>query len=222
MPGFPKPLVGKRVLDLSLLYPGPATAATLRTFGAEVTKIEPPTGDPTERLFPETYRLLNRGKTVMRLDLKSEDGKADLARSPQIRPIRIAAGALGENMPSQDLVVSPQHRMLLRDWRCEALFGETEMLAPAKALVNDHSVMVDHEAEEVEYFHFMFEQHEVVLSDGAWTESFQPGDQTLASMGDAQREEIYELFPELAETEGLEAYTAARRSLKKHEARLLL
>ncbi|MGR3600926.1 MAG: CaiB/BaiF CoA transferase family protein [Heliomarina sp.] len=80
MPGFPKPLAGKRVLDLSLLYPGPATAATLRTFGAEVTKIEPPTGDPAERLFPKTYRLLNRGKQVMTLDLKTDDGKAALAR----------------------------------------------------------------------------------------------------------------------------------------------
>lgn len=80
MSGFPKPLAGKQVLDLSLLYPGPATAATLRTFGAEVTKIEPPTGDPAERLFPETYRLLNRGKRIMTLDLKSEEGKADLER----------------------------------------------------------------------------------------------------------------------------------------------
>ncbi len=79
MPGFPKPLAGKRVIDLSLLYPGPATAATLRTFGAEVTKIEPPAGDPTERLFPDTYRSLNRGKAILRLDLKSEEGRAALA-----------------------------------------------------------------------------------------------------------------------------------------------
>ena len=80
MPGFPKPLAGKRVIDLSLLYPGPATAATLRTFGAEVIKVEPPTGDPTERLFPETYRLLNRGKQIMKLDLKTKDGKDELGR----------------------------------------------------------------------------------------------------------------------------------------------
>ena len=80
MPCFPKPLSGKRVVDLSLLYPGPATAATLRTFGAEVIKVEPPKGDPTERLFPETYRLLNRGKRVMSLDLKTDNGKAELRK----------------------------------------------------------------------------------------------------------------------------------------------
>jgi len=70
--------------------------------------------------------------------------------------------------------------------------------------------------------HFMFTQHEVVLSDGAWTESFQPGDLSLKGIGNAQRNEILELFPELDTREGIEAYSAARRSLKKHEARLLM
>lgn len=80
MAGFPQPLAGKRVVDLSLLYPGPATAATLATFGARVTKVEPPDGDPTERLFPETYRMLNRGKTILRLDLKTDEGRSALAK----------------------------------------------------------------------------------------------------------------------------------------------
>jgi hypothetical protein len=67
----------------------------------------------------------------------------------------------------------------------------------------------------------MFDQHEVILSDGTWTESFQPGDMSLVGVGDAARTEILELFPELATREGIEAYAAARKSLKKHEARLL-
>jgi hypothetical protein len=61
-----------------------------------------------------------------------------------------------------------------------------------------------------------------VLSNGAWTESFQPGDYTLGGMGNAQRSEILELFPELKTAEGLADYTAARRTLKRHEARLLV
>jgi len=67
----------------------------------------------------------------------------------------------------------------------------------------------------------MFDQHEVVLSDGTWTESFQPGDLSLAGVGDASREEILELFPELATREGIKAYAAARKSLKKYEAKLI-
>jgi hypothetical protein len=72
------------------------------------------------------------------------------------------------------------------------------------------------------YIHFMFDQHEVVLSNGAWTESFQPGEQVLDGMGSAQRDEIYDLFPELRDVKGLEAYQSARRSLKRHEAQLLV
>jgi hypothetical protein len=68
----------------------------------------------------------------------------------------------------------------------------------------------------------MFDQHEVVLSNGSWTESFQPGESVLDGMGSDQRDEIFDLFPELREKEGLESYQAARRSLKKHEAKLLV
>ena len=41
-------------------------------------------------------------------------------------------------------------------------------------------------------------------------------------MGNEQRDEIFGLFPELREKEGLENYQAARKSLKKHEAKLLV
>jgi len=68
----------------------------------------------------------------------------------------------------------------------------------------------------------MFDQHEIVLSDGTWSESFQPGDYSLQGVDQDQRQELLELFPELAEQEGLEAYQAARRSLKRYEAQLLI
>jgi hypothetical protein len=67
----------------------------------------------------------------------------------------------------------------------------------------------------------MFDRHEVVLGNGAWTESFQPGDYTLKGMGNSQRSEIFELFPELKTEAGLQDYSAARRTLKRHEAVLL-
>ena len=75
---------------------------------------------------------------------------------------------------------------------------------------------------EITYIHFMFDQHEIVLSDGTWSESFQPGDHSLQGVDQDQRQELLELFPELAEQEGLEAYQAARRSLKRYEAQLLI
>jgi len=119
------------------------------------------------------------------------------------------------------MVVSPNHRMLINNDRTALYFEEREVLASAKHLTGLDGVDAV-EASSVSYIHFMFDQHEVVLSNGAWTESFQPGEQTMDGMGQSQRDEIYDLFPELRDAEGLGAYQAARRSLKKHEAKLLV
>src|ERR1700680_1566150 len=79
-------LYGIRVIDLSQFIPGPQAALHLADLGADVVKVEPPGGEPM-RGFPPLdpdgvgapYKLMNRGKTVVELDLKSEAGKAAFA-----------------------------------------------------------------------------------------------------------------------------------------------
>ena len=143
-----------------------------------------------------------------------------LARQPHLRPILIQQGALGNNLPEHDLMVSPNHRILVANDKTSLYFEEREVLAAAKHLTGLDGVD-EVGTLGVSYIHFMFDQHEVVLSNGAWTESFQPGDYTLKGIGNAQRQEILELFPDLEHQDGLRAYGAARRSLKRHEAELL-
>ena len=88
-------------------------------------------------------------------------------------------------------------------------FDEHEVLCvAAKHLVGGKGIF---EVEASGIPHLMFDQHEVVLSDGAWTE--RPGDYSLNGMGNAQRNEIYKLFPKLQA--GLEDYTAARPTFGK-------
>jgi Ca2+-binding RTX toxin-like protein len=146
--------------------------------------------------------------------------REELGRAPNLRPVLIKAGSLGHGLPERDMVVSPQHRVLIAGDRSQLYFEESEVLVAAKHLVNSRSI-VAMDTLRTTYIHFMFDRHEVVLSDGAWTESFQPGDQTLGAMGQDTRDEIVALFPELATAEGVSDYAAARRSLKAHEARLL-
>ncbi|KGM88636.1 RTX toxin [Roseovarius mucosus DSM 17069] len=145
----------------------------------------------------------------------------ELAKSPHLRPVLIRAGSLGHGLPERDMLLSPQHRILLNSDRAALYFEEREVLAAAKHLVGIEGVS-QVETRAATYIHFMCDQHEVVLSNGTWTESFQPGEQVLDGMGAAQRDEIYDLFPELRAVEGIEAYQAARRSLKRHEAQLLV
>ncbi len=144
----------------------------------------------------------------------------ELARKPHFKPILIQKGALGNNLPEHDMLVSPNHRVLVANDKTALYFEEREVLVAAKHLTGLDGVD-EVESLGVSYIHVMFDQHEVILSNGAWTESFQPGDYSLKGIGNAQRQEILELFPELEHEDGLKAYGSARRSLKKHEAALL-
>ncbi|MEL4504901.1 CaiB/BaiF CoA-transferase family protein [Luteococcus sp. H138] len=71
-------LAGVRVVSIAINLPGPAAARRLARLGAEVTKVEPPTGDQMELLSASYYRELCEGQRIVRLDLKSEQGRAEL------------------------------------------------------------------------------------------------------------------------------------------------
>jgi crotonobetainyl-CoA:carnitine CoA-transferase CaiB-like acyl-CoA transferase len=68
-----------RVASTALNLPGPAACARLRTLGARVSKIEPPSGDPLALYCPAWYAKLHAGIEIRRLDLKSDGGRDALA-----------------------------------------------------------------------------------------------------------------------------------------------
>ena len=74
----------------------------------------------------------------------------------------------------------------------------------------------------VTYLHLLFDRHELVLGDGAWSESFQPGTRALDGMPCPTRDEVLKLFPELAGADLPRAFESARMTLKSHEAKVLL
>jgi crotonobetainyl-CoA:carnitine CoA-transferase CaiB-like acyl-CoA transferase len=76
--GGPPPLGGVRVLTLAVNIPGPLAALRLRRLGAQVTKIEPPAGDPLALGCAAWYRELITGQEVLHLDLKASEGRTSL------------------------------------------------------------------------------------------------------------------------------------------------
>ena len=144
-------------------------------------------------------------------------GSSKRPATGDLAPILIRKGALGN---SRDLRVSPQHRMLLQGWQAEMLFGEEEVLTTAKSLVNDHSV-VREEGGEVEYFHMLFDTHEIIYAEGVPSESFHPGEQGWKALDQATRDEILTLFPELADGRFEDYGASARTSLKHNEGQLI-
>jgi hypothetical protein len=144
---------------------------------------------------------------------------AELVVNPALRPVRIAAGALGFGLPVRDMLVSPQHRMLIEGYRAEMLFGESEVLVAARHLMDLPGIETAF-SPGVTYIHVMFDRHEIIRADGSWTESFLPAQPMLDSMDTEQAEEIRMLFPDLNYAEV--AFPASRLSLKAYEARVLL
>lgn len=75
-----KPLEGVRIADFSVLFPGPLATTLLADLGADVVKIEPPSGDPARTMLPELFTSAARNKRSVVLDLKSAQGREEAAR----------------------------------------------------------------------------------------------------------------------------------------------
>ncbi|WP_417275220.1 Hint domain-containing protein [Celeribacter halophilus] len=144
-------------------------------------------------------------------------GARTVPATGRFAPIEITKGALGNE---RDLIVSPQHRMLLNGWRSEMLFNTSEVFAAAKHLVNGSTIR-EAQGGFVTYYHLMFDRHEVIFAEGAASESFHVSDYSLTGVADGAREELFALFPELRSMPAQHGSTA-RQCLKAHEVQLLV
>ena len=162
----------------------------------------------------------DRGAQPIRWIGSAELDAQALHANPKMQPIRIRAGALGQGLPTQDLLVSPQHRVLLRSRIAAKMFGADEVLVAAKQLLQIDGIDIAVDETQVEYFHMLFDRHEIVISNGAETESLYPGPEALKSVGPEALEEIYAIFPELAVLEY--AHEGARLLLSGRQSRKLV
>ncbi len=143
-------------------------------------------------------------------------GVRTMMTSARSAPIKFTAGAIGN---SQELLVSPQHRLLISGYRAELYFGHSEVLVAARHLVNGDTVskLVPGIAT---YHHIMFDGHEVITANGALSESYQPGAYSLPGLDVAAREELFEIFPELRTNP--QAHVKAARETVRGQAGMLL
>ncbi len=138
-------------------------------------------------------------------------GSRTVAGKGHLAPVLILKGMLGN---TRDLLVSPQHRMLLQGWQSDLLCGETEVLAAAKMLVNDRSIR-QIKCNEITYVHLLFDEHEIIMAEGCWSESYHPSKENIDALDHAARDELLSMFPELEHTP---LFASARTSVKAHEA----
>ena len=106
-------LSGVRVVDAATLYPAPLLAAMLGDLGADVVKVEPPSGDPM-RAMGAAWTITGRNKRSIVADLDTDDGRALLHRL----------------LAASDVAVFNQPTSVLERWGCsdEALSSRTPRL----------------------------------------------------------------------------------------------
>lgn len=131
-----------------------------------------------------------------------------LHKHAHLRPITIPAGSFGENLPSQDVQMSAQHRILHRGPSVELNFCETEVLAAAQTHPASRTHVPRHA---ITYVHLLFDKHEIINSYGLWTESFHPGDVGFGTIDAETRRKLKAKAPK-----------AARQLDKRKTARMCL
>ncbi len=116
---------------------------------------------------------------------------------PRLRPVRIHRGALADDRPEDDLVVSPDHQILIEGQRAYDLFNEREVLVAAKHLVNESSITIDTSRRHVTYVHILLPQHEVLTANGIPSESFHPASADLDTLSPDDLSRLLAQFPDL-------------------------
>lgn len=186
------------------------------------TMIETPTG-------PMMVDDLRQGDLVMTVD----DGPQPLVwvtssthawpgSDEKYKPYQIKAGALGDGLPQCDLMVSPQHHILLRGAQCLALLGLSEVIAPAKGLTGLAGVRHMKGKKTVTYHHLLLARHALLLAGGVASESFYPGPNAIKMLSDAQRDALFALFPALRENPETGYGPTVRRKVTRRQAEHLV
>ena len=152
------------------------------------TMIETPQG-------PVPIEDLRVGDQVLTRDHGAQDIRMifvrdlDFSTAPdKLKPIAFEPSSLGGGRPNRRLCVSPQHRVLVTDPEGH------ESLVPAKSLIDCRGVRVMRGKRRITYFHLVFDRHEIILSDGVFTESFFPGPMALSAISQSARAEVTEIF----------------------------
>ncbi len=145
---------------------------------------------------------------------------ARLKALPELTPIRLRAGALEKDVPDEGLLVSPDHKMVLRGAKARALYNADEVLVTARDLIDDHRIIRDYSVKSVSYIHMMVPRHEIVFANGVATETFHPSSAALATMAQSDQNRLFDRMPDLrGDTDAFGPY--ARRVLTGSETALL-
>ena len=174
--------------------PNPGTITAPPPCYAPGTLIDTPDGPrPVETLLPgDLVMTLDHGPQPIRWT-RSGDQPLEEA-DVDAKPVLIAAGALGGKLPAQDLIVSPQHRILVGGHRQLQGRFETEAFAPAKSLTKLKGIRHMKGKTKITWIHFACDRHEVVTANGCLSESLLLGPMVVNGMTAPECQALTNIF----------------------------
>ena len=134
------------------------------------------------------------------------------------QPVRLLPGVLGN---ARDLLVSRQHLLMLEGPDVELLFGEHQVLAAAKDLIDGVGIRAAEGRGMIRYHHILLDGHHILCAEGAPAESLHPGPVAMAAIGPVLAGGLKASIP-AATLAAMACQQAARRILKPHEASVLV
>jgi len=204
------------VANLTWTTTGPAPCFTR---GAKVTGADNQIRNIEDLQEGDSVLTRDGGLQKIRWIGKSVLSAESMEQHEHLRPIVFKANAIGEH---EEFRVSPQHR-ILRMITDEITGEEEEVFVAAKHLVNGTDIIVDPTEDAIEYYHMMFDKHEVICVDNVWSESFYPGEYAISNIDKPVRNEVLTIFPELKRESTEKAYgEMARKSLSGKQVRTIL
>jgi hypothetical protein len=158
------------------------------------TMIDTPAGPrPVETLrVGDLVSTLDHGPQPIRW-VHSDNHPLEAAR-PDAKPVLIAAGALGPGRPEQDLIVSPQHRMIVGGGGQLQGSFKVEAFAPAKSLTGIPGIRHMKGKQQITWIHFACDNHEVVIANGCLSESLLLGPIVMNGLTATEHQSVTVIF----------------------------
>lgn len=157
----------------------------------------------------DLVETLDNGPQPVRWIGRAKVNAQDMERFPGLRPVAVRPAGAHQS----DLILSGNHRVLLRQPGAELSFGTPDVLVAAQALGQNPILATHTGAEAVEYTHILFDQHEIICANGHWVESLLATDQVVANLGPVLGRQL---------DRRRNPMMAARLCLTTYEARALL
>ena len=166
------------------------------------TMIATPTGERRVEGLHVGDRVITRDNGIQEIRWigQHDISDVDLKQAEHLKPVLIRQGALGNDLPERDMLISPNQRVLVASDETGPYFEERETLIAAKQLIGLDGVGIV-EASNMTCIYVMFNLQEVILSDGVWTESVSSRDMSVT---------------EADAGEGIERHRSKCHSLKNH------